>query len=62
MHIVHGMRVDFNLFRVFEAIYTNGGVSAAGEVLHLTQPAISLATRCSSGWARAWCRRPLRTS
>jgi len=35
------MRVDFNLFRVFAAIYTNGGVSAAAEVLHLTQPAVS---------------------
>jgi DNA-binding transcriptional LysR family regulator len=41
MHITHDMRVDFNLFRVFAAIYTNGGVSAAAEVLHLTQPAVS---------------------
>lgn len=35
------MRMDFNLFRVFDAIYTTGGVSAAADVLHLTQPAVS---------------------
>jgi DNA-binding transcriptional LysR family regulator len=34
-------RIDYNLFRVFDAVYTTGGVSSAAEVLHLTQPAIS---------------------
>src|SRR5258708_12033046 len=34
-------RVDLNLLVVLEAIYTEGGVSRAGEKLNLTQPAIS---------------------
>jgi DNA-binding transcriptional LysR family regulator len=34
-------RVDLNLLVVFEAIYSEGGVSRAAEKLNLTQPAIS---------------------
>lgn len=34
-------RTDLNLFVVFEAIYSQGGVTRAAEVLHLTQPTIS---------------------
>jgi DNA-binding transcriptional LysR family regulator len=34
-------RVDLNLYRVFDAIYTEGSLTRAGEVLHLTQPAVS---------------------
>src|SRR5258708_27273973 len=34
-------RVDLNLLVVLEAIYTEGGVSRAGEKLNLTHPAIS---------------------
>jgi DNA-binding transcriptional LysR family regulator len=35
------LRMDLNLFRVLDAIYTEGGISAAARVLHLTQPAIT---------------------
>lgn len=34
-------RLDLNLFRVFDAIFTHGGISGAARALHLTQPAIS---------------------
>ncbi len=34
-------RVDLNLFVVFDAIYTEGSISRAAELLHLTQPAVS---------------------
>ncbi|WP_236585521.1 LysR family transcriptional regulator [Dyella sp. EPa41] len=34
-------RIDLNLFRVLDAIYTQGGVSAAARALHLTQPAVT---------------------
>ncbi|WP_151638477.1 LysR family transcriptional regulator [Noviherbaspirillum aerium] len=34
-------RLDLNLFRVLDAIYTNGGISGAARALHLTQPAIT---------------------
>lgn len=34
-------RIDLNLFRVLDAIYSHGGVSAAARVLHLTQPAVT---------------------
>lgn len=34
-------RIDLNLFRVLDAIYTHGGVSAAARALHLTQPAVT---------------------
>jgi DNA-binding transcriptional LysR family regulator len=34
-------RIDLNLFQVFEAIYREGSITAAAEVLHLTQPAVS---------------------
>jgi DNA-binding transcriptional LysR family regulator len=39
--MVHISRVDLNLFTVFEAIYTEGGVTGASRKLNLTQPAIS---------------------
>jgi DNA-binding transcriptional LysR family regulator len=38
-------RIDLNLFRVLDAIYTYGGVSAAARVLHLTQPAVTHALK-----------------
>ena len=38
-------RIDLNLFRVLDAIYTQGGVSAAARVLYLTQPAVTHALR-----------------
>jgi DNA-binding transcriptional LysR family regulator len=34
-------RLDLNLFRVLDAIYSHGGISGAARALHLTQPAIS---------------------
>ena len=34
-------RIDLNLFRVLDAIYTHGGISAAARALHLTQPAVT---------------------
>jgi len=34
-------RIDLNLYRIFDAIYTEGSLTRAGEVLHLTQPAVS---------------------
>lgn len=34
-------RIDLNLFRILDAIYTCGGVSAAARMLHLTQPAVT---------------------
>lgn len=34
-------RIDLNLFRVLDAIYVQGGISAAARALHLTQPAIT---------------------
>ncbi len=36
-------RVDLNLYRVLDALYTEGSLTRAGEVLHLTQPAVSKA-------------------
>ncbi|SEO68952.1 LysR family transcriptional regulator [Aquisalimonas asiatica] len=38
---MHIERMDLNLFVVFEAIYTEGGITAASGKLHLTQPAVS---------------------
>ena len=35
------MKIDLNLFTVFEAIYTEGNLTRAAERLNLTQPAIS---------------------
>lgn len=35
------MRIDLNLFTVFETIYREGSLTRAGEQLNLTQPAIS---------------------
>src|SRR5580700_10425274 len=34
-------RMNLNLFRVLDAIYTHGGISAAARALHVTQPAIT---------------------
>lgn len=34
-------RLDLNLFRVLDAIYSTGGVGAAARVLNLTQPAVT---------------------
>lgn len=38
---MHISRVDLNLFVVFDTLYTEGGVTAAAEKLHLSQPAVS---------------------
>jgi DNA-binding transcriptional LysR family regulator len=35
------MKIDLNLFTVFEAIYTEGSLTKAAERLNLTQPAVS---------------------
>lgn len=34
-------RIDLNLFTVFDAIYREGGITAASKTLHLSQPAVS---------------------
>lgn len=34
-------RLDLNLFRVLDAVYVQGGISAAARALHLTQPAVT---------------------
>ncbi len=41
MNAVHLSRIDLNLFVVFDAIYTEGGITRASKRLSLTQPAIS---------------------
>ena len=38
---MHISKVDLNLFTVFDAIYTEGSVSAAARTLNLSQPAVS---------------------
>ena len=38
---IHLSRIDLNLFVVFDAIYTEGGITRASKRLSLTQPAIS---------------------
>lgn len=35
------MRLDLNLFRVFDAVYRSGSLTRAAEALNLTQPAVS---------------------
>lgn len=35
------MKVDLNLFTVFEAIYCEGNISKAASALNLSQPAVS---------------------
>ncbi|WP_354678065.1 LysR family transcriptional regulator, partial [Cupriavidus plantarum] len=34
-------RIDLNLFVVFDAIYSEGSITAAARQLNLTQPAVS---------------------
>ena len=41
MKPIHLSRIDLNLFVVFDAIYTEGGITRASKRLSLTQPAIS---------------------
>lgn len=38
---MHIGKVDLNLYRVLDAIYREGSISRAGELLNLTQPAVS---------------------
>jgi len=38
---VSAKAVDLNLYRVFDAIYSEGSLTRAAEVLHVTQPAVS---------------------
>ena len=38
---MHVSRFDLNLLRLFEAVYSGGGVTRAAEMLNLTQPAVS---------------------
>ncbi|MBK8960155.1 MAG: LysR family transcriptional regulator, partial [Proteobacteria bacterium] len=38
---MRAQKLDLNLYRVFEAIYQEGSLTRAGEVLHMTQPAVS---------------------
>jgi DNA-binding transcriptional LysR family regulator len=38
-------QIDLNLFTVFDAIYQDGGITAASKRLHLSQPAVSHALR-----------------
>jgi DNA-binding transcriptional LysR family regulator len=55
MKPVHLARIDLNLFVVFDAIYTEGGITRAAKRLSLTQPAISHAL----GRLRELCGDPL---
>ncbi len=41
MHQMNLSRVDLNLFVVMEAIYAEGGITAASRRLNLSQPAVS---------------------
>jgi DNA-binding transcriptional LysR family regulator len=41
LEAMHLSRIDLNLFTVFDAIYCEGGITAASKRLHLSQPAVS---------------------
>lgn len=41
MNAMHPERMDLNLFRVFDAIYRERGLTRAAARLHITQPAVS---------------------
>lgn len=41
MQYIHGMKIDLNLLGVFEAVYQARSLTAAGERLGLSQPAVS---------------------
>lgn len=43
--MMHIDRIDLNLFKVFEAISREGGITAAARALNLSQPAVSHALR-----------------
>ena len=58
-------KVDLNLFIVFDAIYTEANLTRAGQIVGITQPAVSNAlSRLRETFndplfvrtARAWCR------
>jgi hypothetical protein len=57
-------RLDLNLFVVFDAIYAEGGITRASEILNLTQPAVShalahaLSTQLFAAEARRAGRKP----
>lgn len=38
---MHISRIDLNLFVIFDTVYSEGGVTAASQALHLSQPAVS---------------------
>ena len=62
-------KVDLNLFIVFDAIYTEANLTRAGQIVGITQPAVSNAlSRLRETFndplfvrtAQAWCPRPWR--
>jgi DNA-binding transcriptional LysR family regulator len=67
---MHISRVDLNLFVVLDAIFTEGGITAASQKLRLSQPAVSHALGRLRGLfgdplcvrAAPWCRRRWRAA
>jgi hypothetical protein len=50
--VINISRIDLNLFVVFDAVYTERGITRASETLKLSQPAISHALgRLRNWWA-----------
>ena len=41
IHIMKLSDIDLNLFVVLDAIYTEGNLTRAGEIIGITQPAVS---------------------